>query len=205
GLLHDREDLAALGGGALSGTDAELVLAAYERSGRDVIARLRGSFVVAIVDRVRNLAVVARDPVGSHPVFYTQRGARVQISPSQHTCLAEPVASRTRNPTALADNLCQRWPSVEETYFDAIKRVPPGCFLTIGPNGTRIDRHWNRLTDPVDFLSVAEAYRFDEQLARAVRRCFDGGRVGIFLSGGFDSVSGAGGAGGHGTRAGGAR
>src|SRR5215471_8407131 len=39
----------------------ELILRAYAYEGDEILSRLRGSFVLAIVDRGRNLAIVARD------------------------------------------------------------------------------------------------------------------------------------------------
>src|SRR5437764_7681106 len=77
GLLFDREQLmASYCSGKPDCSDAELVLRAYERAGEAVLSRLRGSFVVAIVDSSRGLAIVAHDPLGSHPIFYAEVGSR---------------------------------------------------------------------------------------------------------------------------------
>ena len=189
GLLYDRPELAQVAGVSVHVSDAELLLAAYERRGDALIADLRGSFVIVFVDRRRNVATVVRDPVGSHPAFYTEVRGRVLVAAAQQTLLAQCGVSRALNRVAMADHLCQRWPKVGETYFESIKRVPPGCRLIVDGGPRRLERHWNKFDGPVEFLSHAEADRFDEQLARAVSRCFGSGRVGVFLSGGFDSVS----------------
>src|SRR6266566_2376645 len=56
GLLFDRE---ALAGSADRGqpdrSDADLVLRSYERGGEAALSRLRGSFVVAVIDRARDI------------------------------------------------------------------------------------------------------------------------------------------------------
>lgn len=189
GLLYDRAELARTSGLSTRCSDAELVLSAYERCGESLIPRLRGSFVVVLVDRARNAVQVVRDPLGSHPLFYTKVASSILVSSSQQALLAQPGVSRTLNRVAMADHLCQRWPMVDETYFESVKRVPPGCQVIFESNQARVERHWTRLAGPVEFLTAAEADRFDEQLDRAVARCFGSGRVGIFLSGGFDSVS----------------
>src|SRR5262249_45517815 len=78
GLLFDREELAdSVNKGNRDCLDVDLVLHAYERGGEAALSRLRGSFVVAIVDRTRGLAIVARDPLGSRPLFYAQTGSSV--------------------------------------------------------------------------------------------------------------------------------
>src|SRR5262245_32963454 len=58
-------------------SDADLVLRSYERGGETALSRLRGSFVVAIIDGGRGKAIVARDPLGLHPLFYVETGSYV--------------------------------------------------------------------------------------------------------------------------------
>jgi asparagine synthase (glutamine-hydrolysing) len=189
GVLYDRDALARDSGESVHAPDARLLAAGFARHGDALIARLRGRFVVVVVDTTRNVATVIRDHVGSHPVFYaTARGALL-LSSSQQALLAQPGVSRDLNRIALADHLCQRWPMLDETYYAAIKRVPPGCRLVLERGRLRVERYWNQFDGPVQYLSAAEADRFDEHFARAVGRCFGDGRVGIFLSGGLDSVS----------------
>src|SRR5215475_9749528 len=67
GLLFDRHEMATGLNCAEDSSDAELILRAYERGGEAALSRIRGSFVVAIIDGTKNKAIVARDPLGSHP------------------------------------------------------------------------------------------------------------------------------------------
>jgi asparagine synthetase B (glutamine-hydrolysing) len=189
GLIHDRAELAEKAELPPNRPSAELIAAAYERRGDALIAELRGNFAVAIVNLAENSVTVARDPVGSHPVYYTETGATFRVAKYQQALLALPDVSRRLNRAVLADDICQRWPAADETYYESIRRVPPGCRFLLDQRGPRVVRHWNRLADPVDYLSEADADRFEDALTRAVRRSFEGGRPGIFLSGGFDSVS----------------
>lgn len=189
GLLHDRAELAALGGLSIHHDDATLIAAAYERHGDRIFEELRGSFAVVVLDETRNAGIVLRDPVGSHAVFYAEARSTLHVADRYSALLAVPGMPRRLNRLALADDLCKRWPRAEETVYEGIKRLPHGSRLTLSPAGHRVERYWNRLSGEVEFLSEAEADRFDEQLERAVKRCVDAGPVGIFLSGGFDSIS----------------
>src|SRR5436305_1206310 len=58
GLLFERETLADTTNSRPDCSDAELVLRVYEHGGEVALSRLRGSFVIAIIDRARGLAVV---------------------------------------------------------------------------------------------------------------------------------------------------
>src|SRR5262249_7753180 len=193
GLLFDRE---VLGGSTNCGepecSDAELVLRAYERGGDAALSRLRGSFVVAIIDRVRGTAILVRDPLGLHPLFYVEAGSRVLFAAAPQRLLDQPGVSRALNRAALADHLCQRWPDPQETFFTAVRRVPPGWRATISNGRLLLERFWHPIpaSGTIPWLMDKEATRFDEVFDRAVDRCLGSrGPTGIFLSGGLDSIS----------------
>jgi asparagine synthase (glutamine-hydrolysing) len=189
GVLFDREDLA--GSSQPNCSDAKLVLQAYAREGEAALARLRGSFVVAIVDGARGRAMLARDPMGSHPLFYVETGSCVLFAATVGPLLDWPGVSREFNRAAIADHLCHRWPDPHETFFKAVRRVPPGSRALLANGRLRFDRHWDPV--PVDrsmqWLTAEEASHFDDVFERAVKRCLCHGQTGILLSGGLDSIS----------------
>src|SRR5262245_33100544 len=192
GLLFDRGELAAsFNRSEQDCADADLVLRAYEREGEAALSRLRGSFVVAIVDGIRGVAIVARDPLGSHPLFFVEAGSRVMFAASPLTLLHQPGVSRIVNRAALADHLCERWTDPQETFFVGVRRVPAACKVVLSARGLRLERYWDPIPEdqPIRWLSAEETARFDEIFERAVDRCLHHGRTGIFLSGGLDSIS----------------
>ena len=186
GVLFDREAF-----DEPDGSDADLVLRAYARDGEAALSRLRGSFVLAIVDRARGLALVARDPMGSHPLFYVETGSQVLFATTPQPLLAWPGISRELNRAALADHLCHRWPDPYETFFEAVRRVPPGSCGKIAGGQLRFDRYWDPTPadKPVEWLGPKEVAAFDSVFDQAVNRCLSAGQTGVFLSGGLDSIS----------------
>ena len=190
GLLFDRETFTD-STDQPDRSDADLVLHAYERGGEAALSSLRGSFVVAIIDRARGMAIVARDPLGSHPLFYVDAGSSVLFAASPQLLLDQPGVSRALNRAALADHLCCRWPDGHETFFAAVRRVPPGWRATISGGRLRVERYWDPAPEdrPVQWLTAEEITRFDEVFERAIDRCLRNGPSGIFLSGGLDSIS----------------
>ena len=189
GVLFDREDLA--GSSQPDCSDAKLVLHAYAREGEAALSRLRGSFVVAIVDGARGRAILARDQMGSHPLFYVEAGSCVLFAPAVGQLLDWPGVSREFNRAAIADHLCLRWPDPHETFFRAVRRVPAGTRALLARGHLRFDRYWDPapVDRPVQRLTAEQASRFDEVFNRAVKRCLCHGQTGIFLSGGLDSIS----------------
>jgi asparagine synthetase B (glutamine-hydrolysing) len=189
GVLFDRENLA--GSSQPNCSDAKLVLHAYAREGEAALSRLRGSFVVAIVDGARGRAILARDPMGSHPLFYAEAGSCVLFAASPGRLLDWPGVSRDFNRAAIADHLCQRWPDPHETFFKAVRRVPLGSRALLAIGRLRFDRYWDPapVDRPMQWLTAEQASGFDDVFERAVKRCLCHGQTGIFLSGGLDSIS----------------
>jgi hypothetical protein len=189
GVLFDREVLA--GSSQPDCSDAKLVLQAYAREGEAALSRLRGSFVVAIVDGARGRAMLVRDPMGSHPLFYAEAGSCVLFAVSPGRLLGRAGVSRELNRAAIADHLCQRWPDPHETFFKAVRRVPPGMRAVLSKGRLQFDRYWDPapVGRPLQWLTPEEASGFDDVFERAVKRCLCHGRAGIFLSGGLDSIS----------------
>lgn len=190
GLLHNADELRAELALPEAGP-ADLVLRGYSRWGVDVISHLRGAFALLVRDQRRQTAFCARDPVGIHPLFYANAGGSLLISTSIEALLQEPGVSRSVSRVALAEHLCNRWVDREATYFEAVRRVPPGHVLEASRSGERLRRYWDPAPrgESVEWVSEAELGRFDELFDQAIERCLGDGRTGIFLSGGLDSVS----------------
>ena len=86
--------------------------------------------------------------------------------------------------------LMERYPKREDTFFEAVRRVPPGHVLRVSGNDCRSYRYWDPQPETeVNWLKPEEVERFDEVLDQAVDRCLSLGPAGIFLSGGLDSVT----------------
>jgi asparagine synthase (glutamine-hydrolysing) len=190
GLLYNRAELVERLG-LRDATDSELALHAYLRSGDDALRELSGIYALVVGDRGRERAICARDRVGSYPLFYVDAGGELLLSTSIDVLLRDPRVSSEVNRGALADHLAHRWPDPGETYYAAIRRVPPGHALLAEPGLTRVSRYWSPIGDDgeVDWVAEDELERFDELLEAAVARFVGLGRTAIYLSGGLDSVS----------------
>jgi asparagine synthase (glutamine-hydrolysing) len=192
GVLYEREELAReLGLESIPEADAGLVLEAYRRWGQQAIRRLRGIFVVLIWDGEGDRLFAARDQLGYEPLFYAQVGKEILFAASPKTLTAQPGVQRAPNPIVLVETLYWRWPFPEDTCLEGIRRVLPGQILTVAGGRTSSTRYWSP-SDDLDergWLEADDLDEFDELLERSVSHCIELGPTGIFLSGGFDSVS----------------
>jgi asparagine synthase (glutamine-hydrolysing) len=172
-------------------TDSQLALQAYLRWGEDALLELKGIYAFVVGDERRERIICARDRVGSYPLFYADAGGDLMLSTSIEVLLRDFRVSGEINRAALADHLAHNWPDPGETYFSTIRRVPPGQVLVDGRDGRRIHRYWDPIPDDaaIDWVSEDELEHFDRLLDAAIARFLSLGPAGIFLSGGFDSVS----------------
>lgn len=189
GVLVGREGLSAdVPEAGAERSDAEVVAAACEQLGLAVLQRLRGSFAFVLWDRRRQQVLCVRDQLGSHPLFYVELPGQILVSPSLERLRSHPEVPGGVNAASLVDHLCHRWPDPGETLLQSIRRVPVAHVLLADSGGLRIERYWE-LPTPEDWIEDDELHDFDALFEEAIRRQLELGAAGIYLSGGFDSVS----------------
>ena len=191
GTLYNAADLRSELGLPSDADPPHIVHAAWARWGVDALSRLKGLFLLAVRDAERRGSFIARDPLGVHPGYYAEAGRLVHLSPSVGPLTNRADVGRRVNRIALADHLCHRWPDPEETYFENVRRLQPGHYVRFDAAGRQPRRYWDPVpvAQPVHWASDDEIATFESVLDRAVSRTMSFGRAGIFLSGGFDSIS----------------
>lgn len=191
--LDNRAELcAALGDlDELMATDAEILLAAYERWGEDCPRHLVGDFAFALWDGLRRRLVCARDPIGMCPLYYTLTGSGLIAASTLEAVLASLPSPAEINQPFLRDLVAgrfDRW--VEETPYRGVLRLPPGHRMVMEGERLVLARYWTFGTEQGSPLRRDEEYleRFREIFLAAVgSRMRGSGPVGVLVSGGLDS------------------
>ncbi|MDR1991103.1 MAG: hypothetical protein LBQ09_12865 [Acidobacteriaceae bacterium] len=192
GVIFDLEKLAArLGAPASASADpAALALRAYTTLGDEWVNALRGYYSIVVDDRHQQRVVAVRDAMGLQPLFYAKAGETLLFSWSTDALVAHPAVSGELDRVMLAEHLLHRWSDPSDTYIKAVKRLPAGYVLTSDASGIRLRRYWDPAHKrPVNWLREDELPLFGQALDEAVARCLGRDQAGIYLSGGFDSIS----------------
>jgi asparagine synthase (glutamine-hydrolysing) len=177
--------------------DTEVVLAAYEQWGERCFDRLDGMWAIAILDLRSNRLVVSRDRFGIKPLYWKidHDGAMLFASEIKQILAAlDREKPRANRPLIAAFLRGYRYPTLEETFFEDIRSVPPATWCEIdlaAPGEPHFQSYWNLAdyTASHNTLDYHEAIaRVEERLAAAVasHRQADV-KVGALLSGGLDS------------------
>ena len=186
--LELRAALSAKGHTFRTGTDTEVLLAAFAEWGTDAIPRFRGQFAVAIWDTGRKRLVLARDRVGEKPLHYW-RSADCFAFASEIKALLELVPGRPPLvPDAIETYLHYQYVIEPDTLLDGVHKLPAGSLLEIDTDAwdAQPQRYWT-LTDvpPIDGDAVD---RMRAALGDAVELTLrSDAPVGVALSGGLDS------------------
>lgn len=173
-----------------SQTDTEVLVHLYEEIGLDMIAELNGMFGLAIWDGNKNLLHLVRDRFGIKPLFYQQDEHHFRFGSEIKTILADDRFERKASMQALHDFLTFNYIPGAQTAFEGIRKLAPGHYMTITPDGTISQHRYWDLDFTVD-KSITEKQAADrafELMDRALqRRLIADVPIGVFLSGGLDS------------------
>ncbi len=171
-------------------SDTEVLLQGYRHWGREVFDRVRGMFAAALWDPERRELVLARDPAGQKPLFYTLAGEGFTAASEIQALMASEDVPASADHASLSWYLSLGYIPSPRSGFAKIKKLPPGHYLRIS-GGSVVDqvRYW----DPVSYTrsvdpppDPVEATR--ERVTEAVRRrLVSDVPLGAFLSGGIDS------------------
>jgi asparagine synthase (glutamine-hydrolysing) len=184
GRVDNRDELGA-------GSDAEIVLAAYERWGTRAIARILGDFALALFDQRRGELVCARDFLGKRPLYYHRGPGAFRWASEPQAVLADPAIPRKPNVGMIGEHLAGAAHSTRETLFEGLLRLPPAHLLTVSRDGgVRVERYWSwdpdRTVRHADDRGYAEEFR-ELFTAAVAARLQSPHPVAAELSGGLDS------------------
>lgn len=185
-----RADLERGGAAFRTRCDTEVLLAALAAHGPDVLSRVNGMFAGALTDDVAGATLLFRDPCGIKPLSWLDEGDRVLFASEPKALLAAARRRPALSRAALLDYLALQMPLSDATFFEGVRRVPPGSMLHLErgrpPRLTGLPA-WHAAPDvPRDPTAAAEALR--ELLRDAVRiHLRSDVPLGAHLSGGVDS------------------
>jgi asparagine synthase (glutamine-hydrolysing) len=194
--LELRSELASHGHSFKTGTDTEVILAAYQQWGPDCLRRFNGMWALALWDGRKRQLFVSRDRFGVKPLYTVSgQGGTFAFASEIKALLTAGVVPFRPSSSAIAEYIAQGgFPSHErgETFFEGVQQLPGGYFALVSAKGRVPTRFWSLPTDlspPRPSLDEAQT-RYAELFTDAVRlRLRADVPVGTCLSGGVDSSS----------------
>jgi asparagine synthase (glutamine-hydrolysing) len=185
-----RESLSKKGHVFSTASDTETILHLYEEYAQECPQHLRGMFAFALWDGRRERLFLCRDRVGKKPLYYAVLHGKLIFASEIKSILQYGGLSREMDLEALNDYLTLGYIPSPRTIFKAVRKLPPGHWLTCEKGEIKTSPYWD-LTYQVDghHRSIDDyAERLRELLEESVRvRLMSEVPLGAFLSGGIDS------------------
>ena len=189
--LDNRKDLEAQLAltAARSMSDAELVLAAWERWGRAALERLRGDYVIAVWCDEQKRMVLARGPLSARQIFYRREPGGVMFASIPQALLTTWASTSLDLDNAARFVGGVAWPG-ESTFFNGLSRLPHATLVSLTADTTDVRRFWEPKRNVQHSMGEVEAAeRLAELFDRAVsaRLGVRRGLAAAHLSSGRDS------------------
>lgn len=139
-----RQELEKAGFVFRTAKESELVLRAYRRWGAGCQAKFNGEWAFAVLDGEKKRLFCSRDRFGLRPFYYFFDGKTFAFASKLKTLAAFPFIKKEPNKRAVFDYLVSNRPNLpEETFFEDIKQLGPGCCLSVSPAGLVKKRYYS--------------------------------------------------------------
>jgi asparagine synthase (glutamine-hydrolysing) len=197
GCIYNHDELRARLGKAgyrfFSRSDTEVILKAFHAWGERCVEEFKGMFAFCIREHESGRLFLARDRLGIKPLYYTRIKGAFRFASTLPALIRDGIASKALDPAALHHYMSfHSVVPAPRTLLEAVRKLPPGHWLRIEPDGRlQEQRFWSLRfgADPAD-PETDEGWEEAvlESMRAAVRRRLTGDvPVGVLLSGGLDS------------------
>ena len=177
-----------------TGSDAEIILAAYQRWGTDFVQHLHGHFAIVLADQRRHRVILCRDRLGAKPLYLARTNGRLRFAPTLPALVASGGIDTTVDKNALHHYMS--WHSIvpaPRTLVSGVTKLPPATMQVIDADGqTDETMYWQpdyaRSASRSDWSDQDWHDAIRQSLETAVQRSIvSKDHMGVLLSGGLDS------------------
>lgn len=170
-------------------SDTEVIVHLYEEYGLDCVKHLQGMFAFALWDANLERLVLARDPLGQKPLYYTYRQGRFTFASEMKALFQATPTTPRLNVWALHNYMSLRCVPSTDTLFEGVSKLPAGHTLIFERGVITTSPYWTLTYTPKASGSFKDAcgQLRDLLLATIESHMVSDVPVGAFLSGGLDS------------------
>ncbi|MFL2746750.1 MAG: asparagine synthase (glutamine-hydrolyzing) [Gammaproteobacteria bacterium] len=182
-----REELKELGYVFETSTDTEVILASYDKWGKEAVSRFNGMWAFALYDRKQNIIFCSRDRFGVKPFYFSSTRSKFVFG-SEIKQIIELQHQRIVNKKILADYLVTGMQQhTNETFFSGVEKLPQGCNLIFDiTKGSFTCQRYYYLENEISLNGDKDKYKKLLESSIELRLRSDA-PFGSLLSGGIDS------------------
>lgn len=190
-----KQELSALGHSFHGDSDSEMILHAYREWGIECIHKFIGMFAFVMIDQRSNQVYCVRDRAGVKPFFYYWKEDLFLFASELKSFHEHPGFQKEIDPNALAAFMQYGNVPTPHCIFKHCLKINPGHYIHLDLNTKKLTEHrywsvYDAYNRPKLNVSYEEAQKETETLLQSAfeYRMVADVPVGVFLSGGYDSV-----------------
>jgi len=171
--------------------ESEILKQAYAEWGTGIADHLYGAFAFAIEDGELNKTYVFRDQVGQKQMFYAVCGGKLLCSGDIDAVVNTDGFEKKLNLRMLQQYLFYGYPIGEETFYENVMKLQPGCYVEWDGEKADVHRYFKPVFEPDESKTPEE---FAAEIREVVEKILSEERGDTelpykesFLSGGVDS------------------
>ena len=170
-------------------SDTELVVAAYQTWGIQMLEKFNGMFSFALWDKVNQEFYLCRDRLGIKPLYYLEENESIIFSSSLKAIKLFKYQELSINKDDIIDFLSFGTVHSPNTFIDEIKSIPRASFLMASNEETFIKEYWSFFNHQnFDYNNEEPHEKIRNLILDSVdKRLMSDVPYGVFLSGGIDS------------------
>jgi asparagine synthase (glutamine-hydrolysing) len=173
-----------------TGSDTEVLLAAFSTWGISCLNRLDGIFAFAIWDKLEETLWLVRDRMGVKPIYYIEHGKAIIFSSEIRSLLSSQMISPALDKCGLTHYLSFQSTSIDFPILRGMKELNSGTYLKVTVDEITEHVYWkpniDRINDSISYKDVS--HNIFKLLDRAVnKRMVSDVSISAYLSGGVDS------------------
>ncbi len=172
---------------------AAALAAAYRRLGKDCLARLSGSFALAVLEPANGRVLLAVDRLGIARLCFALRGDTLVFGSHAQSVAAHPSVGAALSDQGLFNYLFYHMVPAPGTLYEGVEKLLPAQYAWLEHRRLTRGFYWEGKWHDGERADFAErAAELKRLLRQAVQDAAVGARIGAFLSGGTDSSTVAG-------------
>lgn len=174
-----------------SHSDTEVILALYDKFGKNCLEHLRGMFAFAIYDEQEKTIFCARDRVGKKPFKYYLDDDVFMFASELKAILTQSEYHKEPDYIAIHHYLTLQYCPAPLTGFKDLKKLEPANYIFVDLKTKQVEKkqYWHLdYSKKLDLSETEWKKRIMEKLEESVKlRMVSDVPLGAFLSGGIDS------------------
>ena len=173
-----------------SNTDTEVLIAAYQKWGIDMVKRLKGMFAFALVDLDLQQTFLVRDRFGIKPLYYSFQESGLYFGSELKAILASGDYKKEIDFSAFADFFVYRYIPSPKTIWKGINKLAAAHYLVFDHESQSMKQieYWKLTAETQQYPQTEIVEKVKGLLSGSIQSHVRSDvPIGSFLSGGYDS------------------